>query len=194
MKVHSFDIEGPLLIEPTRFQDQRGYFCETYNAPELARHGIDTAFVQDNQSLSTACATVRGLHFQSPPYAQAKLIRVVRGAIFDVAVDIRAGSPTVGQHVGVELSAENALQMYIPEGFAHGFATLRPLTDVAYKVSAPYSPAHDQGVFWNDPDLRIRWRIPEDEAVLSDKDADLPCLCDIASPFRYGRAQNEVAA
>lgn len=194
MKVHQFDIEGPLLIEPTRFQDQRGFFCETYNALELARHGVDARFVQDNQSLSTACGTVRGLHFQSPPFAQSKLIRVVRGAITDVAVDIRAGSPTFGRHVRVELSAENAMQLYIPEGFAHGFATLRPLTDVAYKVSAPYSPEHELGILWNDPDLGIQWRLPDDEAVLSNKDVELPCLCNIVSPFSRFAVQSEVAA
>ncbi|WP_088345778.1 MULTISPECIES: dTDP-4-dehydrorhamnose 3,5-epimerase [Rhodomicrobium] len=194
MKVHAFEIDGPLLIEPTRFQDSRGFFCETYNALELARHGVDTRFVQDNQSLSTACGTVRGLHFQSPPYAQAKLIRVVRGAILDVAVDIRAGSPSFGRHVSVELSAENALQLYIPEGFAHGFATLRPLTDVAYKVSAPYAPEHDLGIFWADPGLAIQWPVTEQEAVLSRNDANQPSLRDIVSPFVHGTIQSEVAA
>jgi dTDP-4-dehydrorhamnose 3,5-epimerase len=194
MRVHSFDIDGVLLIEPKRFHDVRGFFSETYNAADLAAHGVETAFVQDNLSLSTASGTVRGLHFQSPPFAHAKLIRVARGAIFDVAVDIRAGSPSFGKHVGVELSAENGLQLYIPAGFAHGFATLRPLTEIAYKVSALYSADHDHGILWNDPRLRIRWPMEEDEAVLSDKDANLPWLADIETPFTYEPADTEVAA
>ncbi len=194
MKVHSFDIVGVLLIEPERYRDARGFFCETYNAPEMARHGIDASFVQDNQSLSTACGTVCGLHFQSPPYAQAKLIRVVRGAIQAVAVDIRSGSPTYGRHVNAELSAENALQLFIPPGFANGFATLRPLTEIACRVSAPHSPSHDHGILWSDPALRIRWPVSPAEAVLSPKDAVFPSIRDIVSPFSYGLSQSGVAA
>ncbi|MGB0084701.1 MAG: dTDP-4-dehydrorhamnose 3,5-epimerase [Rhodomicrobiaceae bacterium] len=194
MKVHSFNIDGVLLIEPRRVHDLRGFFCETYNATELDRHGVDAAFVQDNLSLSTACGTVRGLHFQSPPYAQAKLVRVVRGAIFDVAVDIRGGSPTFGKYVGVELSAENGLQLYIPTGFAHGFATLRPLTEIAYKVTAHYSPDHDMGIFWDDPSLRIRWPVSPDEAVLSPKDEGLPLLREIQTPFGDKAPEEGVAA
>jgi dTDP-4-dehydrorhamnose 3,5-epimerase len=194
MKIHTYEIDGILLIEPKRFHDARGFFSETYNAIELAVHGVETAFVQDNLSLSTASGTVRGLHFQNPPFAQAKLIRVARGAIFDVAVDIRAGSPTFGKHVGVELSAENGLQLFIPAGFAHGFATLRPLTEIAYKVSAPYSAEHDRGILWSDPRLRIRWPLAEDEAVISAKDAALPLLSEIETPFKYSPAETEVAA
>jgi dTDP-4-dehydrorhamnose 3,5-epimerase len=194
MKIHTYEVDGILLIEPKRFHDARGFFSETYNAIELAVHGVETAFVQDNLSLSTASGTVRGLHFQNPPFAQAKLIRVARGAIFDVAVDIRAGSPTFGKHVGVELSAENGLQLFIPAGFAHGFATLRPLTEIAYKVSAPYSAEHDRGILWSDPRLRIRWPLAEDEAVISAKDAALPLLSEIETPFKYSPAETEVAA
>lgn len=194
MKIRTFDIEGILLIEPKRHHDMRGFFCETYNAAELQDHGIEVQFVQDNLSLSTGAETVRGLHFQSPPFAQSKLVRVVRGAIFDVAVDIRKGSPTFGKHIAVELSAENALQLFIPEGFAHGFATLRPLTEIAYKVSAPYSHDHDHGIFWDDPSLRIRWPISTDKAILSPKDASLPVLREITSPFDYSERESGVAA
>lgn len=194
MKVQSFNIDGILLIEPKRFHDLRGFSCDTYNAAELARHGVEVSFVQDSVSLSTACGTVRGLHFQSPPYAQAKLIRVVRGAIFDVAVDIRGGSPTFGKYVGVELSAENGLQLYIPPGFAHGFATLRPLTEMACKVTVHYSPDHEHGIFWDDPSLRIRWPVSADEAVLSPKDETLPLLRDIATPFTFDPSEKGVAA
>lgn len=184
MRVHRFDIDGILLIEPKRFRDRRGFFAETYNAADLANLGVDIGFVQDAQLLSTAAGTVRGLHFQSPPFAQAKLVRVVQGAIQQVAVDMRQGSPTFGRHVSVELSGENALQLLIPEGFAHGCATLRPLTEIAYKVSAADAPGCYQGVLWNDPFLGIVWRIKAEEAVLSDADAALPLLCDIETPFR----------
>ncbi len=194
MKIRTFDIEGVKLIEPKRHYDLRGFFCETYNAGQLADHGIDISFVQDNLSLSTGCGTIRGLHFQAPPFAQSKIVRVVRGAIFDVAVDIRKRSPTFGKHVAVELSAENALQLFLPEGFAHGFATLRPLTEIAYKVSAPYAKEHDQGIFWDDPSLRIRWPISSDKAIFSPKDAALPLLREITSPFDYKNDENEVAA
>ncbi len=194
MKIRTFDIDGVVLIEPKRFHDMRGFFCETYNATALAKQGIDVAFVQDNVSLSTAAGTVRGLHFQSPPYAQDKLVRVVRGAIWDVAVDIRPGSPTYGKHVGVELSAENGTQLFVPAGFAHGFATLRPLTEIVYKVSAPYSPEHDHGIFWDDPVLRIDWPVSADKAVLSPKDASHPLLSEIDNPFRSMAVEDGVAA
>ncbi len=194
MKIRTFDIAGLYLIEPTRHYDMRGFFCETYNASELAKHGVGTSFVQDNLSLSTGTGTVRGLHFQIPPYAQAKLVRVVRGAILDVAVDIRQGSPTYGKHVSIELSAENALQLFIAEGFAHGFATLRPLTEIAYKVSAPYSKDCDRGIYWDDPSLRIPWPVTSDKAVLSPKDAVLPMLREIISPFQFSQHESGVAA
>ena len=194
MRVHRFDIDGILLIEPKRFRDRRGFFAETYDAAELANQGVDYGFVQDAQLLSTAAGTVRGLHFQSPPYAQAKLVRVVQGAIQQVAVDMRQGSPTFGRHVSVELSGENALQLLIPEGFAHGCATLRPLTEVAYKVSAADAPACHQGILWNDPFLGILWPVKAQEAVLSDADAALPLLCDIETPFRCALSREEAAA
>lgn len=194
MRVHPFDIAGVLLIEPRRFRDRRGFFAETYNAAELAHHGVEIGFVQDAQILSTAAGTVRGLHFQSPPFAQAKLVRVVQGAIQQVAVDMRHGSPTFGRHVSVELSGENALQLLIPEGFAHGCMTLRPLTEVAYKVSAADAPSAHRGVLWNDPFLGISWVAAADEAVLSDQDAALPLLCDIETPFRCASSRGEEAA
>lgn len=194
MRVHPFDIGGVLLIEPRRFRDRRGFFAETYNAAELANQGVEIGFVQDAQILSTAAGTVRGLHFQNPPFAQAKLVRVVQGAIQQVAVDMRRDSPTFGRHVSVELSAENALQLLIPEGFAHGCVTLRPLTEVAYKVSAADAPGSHRGVLWNDPFLGILWAVVADDAVLSDQDAALPLLSDIESPFRCTSSRGEEAA
>ena len=194
MKIRTFDIEGIQLIEPKRQHDMRGFFCETYNAAELKKHGIDINVVQENLSFSTGCGTIRGLHFQIPPFAQAKIIRVIRGAVFGVAVDIRKGSLTYGKHASVELSAENALQLFVPEGFAHGFATLRPLTEIACKVSAPSSHDHDQGIFWDDPSLRIRWPVTSDKAILSPRDASLPTLKEITSPFEYDQSEDGVAA
>lgn len=194
MRVHRFDIDGILLIEPRRFRDRRGFFAETYNAAELVNQGVDIGFVQDAQLLSTAPGTVRGLHFQSPPFAQAKLVRVVQGAIQQVAVDMRLGSPTFGRHVSIELSGENALQLLIPEGFAHGCATLRPLTEVAYKVSAADIPGPYHGVLWSDPFLGIAWPVTADNAVMSESDAALPLLCDIETPFRCAPPREEAAA
>lgn len=178
---------GPVrLIRPKRFEDARGWFCETYNVEALARLGIVDVFAQDNHSLSRRPGTVRGLHFQTPPAAQAKLLRCVRGRIFDVAVDIRRGSPTYGGWVGAELTAENGHQLYIPVGFAHGFATLEPDTEVAYKVSAVFSPACDSGIRWNDPAIGIDWHLPAGVTpVLSAKDETLPLLAGFDSPFAY---------
>lgn len=194
MRVHRFDIDGLMLIEPKRFRDRRGFFAETYDAAELANHGVDIGFVHDAQLLSTAPGTVRGLYFQGPPFGQTRLIRVVQGAVQQVAVDMRQGSPTFGRHVSVALSGENALQLFIPEGFAHGSATLRPLTEVAYKVSAPDVPGCQQGVLWNDPFLGIEWPLKPDEAVMSEADAALPLLCDIETPFRWPAPREEEAA
>ncbi len=194
MKIRTFDIDGLLLIEPKRIHDLRGFFCETYNAAELAKQGLTANFIQDDILLSTASGTVRGLRFQSPPFAQDRLIRVVRGAILDVAVDIRTGSPTFGKHVSVELSGENGLQLFVPAGFAHGFATLRPLTEIACKVSAPYAAEHDHGIFWDDPALRIPWLVPAEKAVLSPEDEALPLLLEIESPFDYREPESGVAA
>ena len=177
------EMESLLLIEPKRFGDHRGFFSETYNAARLAELGFTKVFVQDNHSLSTEPGTVRGLHFQSSPYAQDKLVRVVRGTILDVAVDIRRGSPTFGDHVAVELSAENWRQLLVPAGFAHGFVTRVPDTEVLYKVTAYYAPDHDHGFLWSDPDLGIDWEVDPAAARLSDKDRALPRLADIESAF-----------
>lgn len=174
------------LIRPTRHGDARGYFVETYNAKALAARGIHDVFVQDNQSRSEAQGTVRGLHFQSPPFAQTKLVRCSAGRLLDVAVDIRVGSPTYGRHVALELTADNGWQLLVPAGFAHGFATLEPGTEIQYKVSAEYSAAHDAGLLWCDPELAIRWPVSPDKAVVSDKDKRLPGLAGFVSPFVYG--------
>jgi dTDP-4-dehydrorhamnose 3,5-epimerase len=181
----SGSLAGVLEITPDRFGDDRGYFIETYNRERLRNHGIELDFVQDNQSLSRDMGTVRGLHFQTPPFAQAKLIRVLKGAIFDVALDIRKGSPSFGEHVCCELTAEEGNQLFIPEGFAHGFCTLRPDTEVFYKVSAGYAPANDKGILWNDPELGISWPVDAADAILSDKDKRQPCLKDYQGDFVY---------
>ncbi len=171
------------IIRTKVFADPRGYFVETYNKKAFAAAGIVDEFVQDNFSLSTYVGTIRGLHFQSAPYAQAKLVRVGRGRILDVAVDLRRSSPTFGQHVAVELSCENRLELLVPVGFAHGFCTLEPYTEVSYKVTAHYSAAHDHGLAWDDPALGINWPVEASNAILSDKDtrhpqlATLPVYC-----------------
>ena len=168
------------ILVPKKFGDNRGYFAETYNCDKFAAFGASHAFVQDNQSLSVKPGVLRGLHYQIKPKAQDKLVRVLRGAILDVAVDIRRGSPTFGKHVAIELSADNGRQLFIPAGFAHGFVTLVPETEVFYKVSDFYSPEHERGILWNDPALGINWGIGASDAVLSDKDlknrrlADMP--------------------
>lgn len=174
-----------VLISAPRFGDVRGWFSETYNARVFAEHGIESAFVQDNMSYSAAVGTVRGLHYQSPPFAQAKLVRVLRGRILDVAVDIRHGSPAYGRHVAVELSAEDGRQLYVPVGFAHGFVTREPDTVVAYKVSSFYAPDHDHGIFWADPELGIAWGLEPAEATVSDKDARQPAFSQLNSQFTF---------
>lgn len=178
------EIAGLRLVEPKKFGDHRGFFSETYNRRRLAEAGFAAEFVQDNHSFSGAEGVVRGLHFQSPPFAQGKLVRVIRGAILDVAVDIRRGSPTFGDHAAVELSAVNWRQLLVPAGFAHGFVTLEPDTEVLYKVTAYYAPEHDHGILWSDPALGISWPVSPEAAVVSDKDRLQPRLADIASPFR----------
>lgn len=175
--------EGLVLITPPRFSDGRGFFQETYVTGKYADAGIKTAFVQDNQSLSRGCGVIRGLHFQGPPTQQAKLVRCSFGAIYDVAVDLRPDSPTYGGHVGVELSADTGAQLYIPTGFAHGFCTLTEETLVDYKVSAPYAPDCEGGIYWNDPELGIEWPVDSDAAVLSDKDQALPRMSALDNPF-----------
>lgn len=171
------------IIRPKKFGDHRGFFSETYNKNSFAAAGLDLTFVQDNHSLSAEVGTVRGLHFQLPPFAQDKLVRVVRGAILDVAVDIRKGSPTYGRHVSAVISAAEWNQILVPVGFAHGFCTLEPDTEVLYKVTNFYSPAHDRGLLWNDPDLGIDWPVAADQAQLSDKDRVHPRLCDLPQVF-----------
>lgn len=169
-EIHPTRLEGVLEIVPARFGDTRGFFSETYNATRLAEAGIDLIFVQDNHSLSARRGVLRGLHYQLPPRAQDKLVRVVRGAIFDVAVDIRRGSPTFAQWVGVELSAEKWNQLLVPKGFAHGFVTLTENTEVVYKVTDYYSPEHDRSIRYNDPDIAIDWPIAAGDLQLSDRD------------------------
>ncbi|MEZ5946325.1 MAG: dTDP-4-dehydrorhamnose 3,5-epimerase [Hyphomonas sp.] len=171
------------LVTPQRFGDARGFFSETWQRDRFRDAGLDFDFMQDNHSLSRTKGTVRGLHYQSPPFAQTKLVRVLRGAIVDVAVDVRRGSPTYGKWVKAELSAENGVQILVPRGFLHGFATLEPDTEIAYKVDNPYSRECDGAVRWNDPSLAIDWGIPEAEAVLSDKDAVAPLFADFETPF-----------
>lgn len=163
-------LDGVLEIVPARFGDARGFFSETYNAARLAESGVDLAFVQDNHSLSARRGVLRGLHYQLPPRAQDKLVRVVRGAIFDVAVDIRRGSPTFARWVGVELSAEKWNQLLVPKGFAHGFVTLTENTEVVYKVTDYYSPAHDRSIRYDDPEIAIDWPVAAGDVQLSDKD------------------------
>lgn len=176
-----------LLLTPRRFGDHRGFFGETYSKRGYAELGVDVDFVQDNHSLSAQVGTVRGLHFQAPPAAQAKLVRCGRGAIFDVAVDIRRGSPTYGQWMGAELSAENGHQLYVPAGFAHGFMTLLPDSEIVYKCSDYYAPATEGAVRWDS--CGIDWPLAGITPVLSDKDAVAPALAEFKSPFTYGAAQ-----
>lgn len=173
-----------IALTPRVFADPRGWFSETYNQARAAEAGIHLTFCQDNQSFSANKGIVRGLHFQRPPFAQAKLVRCLRGSIWDVAVDARRGSPTYGQWVAAELSGENHKQLFIPAGFLHGFVTLEDNTEVAYKVSALYDAASDGGIRWNDPTLALPWPI-RGEALVSDKDATLPFFADFDSPFEY---------
>lgn len=179
MQVKELEIPGVFLITPKRFHDARGFFSEIYNAKALAEAGINDVFVQDNFSLSAKTGTVRGLHYQVAPYSQVKLVRVSRGRILDVAVDLRPSSPTYKRHVSAELSAENGVQIYIPDGFGHGFCTLEPDTELVYKVTSHYAPGAEAGVLWSDPELGIEWPVSERDAILSEKDAKLPLLKDI---------------
>jgi len=186
MDVKELDLAGVLLLRPRRFVDSRGYFVETYNKDAFAKAGIDITFVQDNQSFSRARGTVRALHFQVPPFAQAKLVRVLRGSVYDVVVDVRTGSPTYGRWTAIELDAERGEELFVPHGFAHGFCTLEPDTEVAYKVDSLYAPNHDSGIVWNDPTLAVPWPVADADVVLSDKDRKLGRFKDLVSPFRYG--------
>ncbi len=178
-----FAIPGPLMVQPKRFDDHRGFFLESYSTRDYAALGVTESFVQDNHSLSAAVGTVRGLHFQVPPRAQAKLVRVLRGRLLDIVVDLRRSSPHYGQHVAAELSAENAVQLYIPTGFAHGFCTLEPNTEIVYKVSDFYAPECDRGLAWDDPELALPWPVRAAAAQLSDKDRRQPRLADLPPCF-----------
>lgn len=181
-------LDGVLLVSTKRFGDDRGWFTESFNQEKWSAAGLDFHPVQDNHSLSKPVGTVRGLHFQNPPAAQAKLVRVVRGAILDVAVDIRKGSPAYGQHVAVRLDAAEGKQLFVPRGFAHGFCTLEPDTEVFYKVDGYYSPDHDRAIAWNDPAIGIDWPVTAADAELSGKDALAGPLADIDCGFIYNDA------
>lgn len=184
MEIRNTPLEGVVVITPKKFEDGRGFFAETYNEKLLAQHGISIRFVQDNHSASNQSGTVRGLHYQLPPHEQAKLVRVTRGAIFDVAVDIRPDSPTFKQHFAIELSATNFRQLLIPAGLAHGFCTLVPNTEVHYKASDFYAPECEAGLQWDDPVLGIAWPVNKGEAVLSERDH---AWCGIDDLIRQGR-------
>jgi dTDP-4-dehydrorhamnose 3,5-epimerase len=184
MIVEETAVAGVKILTPQKFGDDRGFFSETYNRKTLSEAGIPMEFVQDNQSLSALPGTLRGLHFQSPPFAQDKLVRVTRGAIYDVTVDLRVSSPTFGRHIAVELSAANWRQLFVPVGFAHGFCTLEPNTEVVYKVSNYYSAAHDKGLAWDDEGLGIAWPTSKADAILSQKDRKQPLLRDLPPFFK----------
>ena len=183
MEVRSSDIPDVKIIKPRKYGDHRGFFSETYNKKTLAEAGIDLDFVQDNHSLSVEKGVIRGLHFQIAPFAQAKLVRVIRGSVFDVAVDLRKSSSTFGKHVTATLSAEEWNQILVPVGFGHGFCTLEPDTEVIYKVTSYYAPDCDRGLYWNDPQLGIRWPVSEGQAILSDKDKRQPSFADLRDLF-----------
>ena len=182
VEVRPLGLDGVVELRPKKFADERGFFSEVWNERALSEAGIDVRFAQDNQSFSKARGVVRGLHFQLPPAAQDKLIRVSRGAIFDVAVDIRKSSPTFGRWVGLTVSADAWNQIFVPKGFAHGFVTLENDTEVLYKASAPYSPEHERSIRYDDPAIAIDWPL-EGEPVLSAKDAAAPALADIDTGF-----------
>lgn len=181
--VQPLEIPDVKLIRTRRFSDARGYFCQTYQRADFVAHGLVYDFLQDNQSSSARPGTVRGLHFQRPPFAQTKLVRVLHGRIFDVAVDLRRSSPTFGRHVGIELSGDDSAQLLVPRGFAHGFCTLEPDTVVFYKVDQVYSAASDGGVCWADSGLGIEWPVGSEDVILSEKDRGLPMLADLGPVF-----------
>ena len=184
MEVIKTDIEGVVIIEPRIFKDARGYFFESFSAKEFQEKVCQTTFVQDNESFSSY-GVVRGLHFQKPPYTQSKLVRVIKGAVLDVAVDLRKGSPTYGKHVAVELTGEHHRQLFIPKGFAHGFSVLSDEVLFQYKCDNFYAPQSEGGIAWNDPALQIDWRIPADKILLSEKDTKHPLLEDYNTDFVY---------
>ncbi len=189
MKHTRLAIHEVLLLEPKRFGDDRGFFSEVYNSQSYGDLGITGPFVQDNHSFSRDPYVIRGLHFQTPPFAQDKLVRVTRGSVLDVVVDIRHGSPTFGQHVSAILSAENWKQLWVPKGFAHAFCTLEPDTEFLYKVTNFYAPDNDAGLAWDDPSLNIDWPVPDGEtATLSEKDKKHPRLAELPAYFTYDAA------
>mmetsp|Transcript_27513 Transcript_27513/g.50901 ORF Transcript_27513/g.50901 Transcript_27513/m.50901 type:complete len:190 (+) Transcript_27513:5188-5757(+) len=183
MQIEPTPLEGVLILTPTRFGDDRGFFAENWNKASMSKAGLNLDFVQDNQSLSTTAGTVRGLHFQTPPHAQDKLVRCGRGALLDIAVDIRIGSPTYRQWFGVELSVENGRQLLVPAGFAHGFVTLRDDTEIIYKCSDYYAPDCDRSIAHDDPDIGIDWPVSRAKRILSEKDNNAPSLAAQTSPF-----------
>lgn len=182
MEIIKTKIEGVVILEPRLFKDARGYFFESFSQREFEEKVCPTTFVQDNESFS-GYGVIRGLHFQKPPFTQAKLVRVIQGAVLDVAVDLRKGSPTYGQHVAVELTGENHRQLFIPRGFAHGFSVLSKEVLFQYKCDNYYAPQSEGGILWNDPSLGIDWQIPTDQAILSEKDFRHPLLKDYVSDF-----------
>ena len=184
MQVLTTELPGVLIIEPDRFGDARGFFSESWNRRRMARHGVEVDFVQDNHSMSVEPGTLRGLHFQTPPHAQAKLVRCGRGVFMDVVADIRHGSPTYGRWLGVDLSFENGRQLLVPEGFLHGFVTRQPETEIIYKCSDYYAPDCDSAVRFDDPDLAIDWGL-DGPPILSDKDAAAPRLRDLPAYFTW---------
>lgn len=188
MQIVSLDIPDVKIVTPVKHGDERGFFSEIFSKPILHEAGIALDLIQENFALSAQRNTVRGLHFQTPPFAQDKLIQVLRGAIYDVAVDLRRNSPWYGQFVSAEISADSWNQILVPAGFAHGMCTLEPDTQVLYRVTAPYAPDCDGGIRWDDPDIAIPWPTSAAEAVLSERDAQLPLLADFDTPFIYGDA------
>ncbi len=185
MEVVETGISGLKVITPRRIEDERGFFSESYNRARMAEHGILTEFLQDNHSMSRAVGTVRGLHYQSPPHAQAKLVRCGRGRLFDVAVDIRVGSPSYGKWYGIELSHENGAQLLVPVGFLHGFVTREPDTEIIYKCSDYYAPECDGAVRFDDPAIGVEWGISDAQAMVSDKDQAAPLLAEINNKFLF---------
>ena len=184
MKFLKTDITGVVIIEPTVFSDNRGYFLESFNKKNFEDNIGKIDFVQDNESKSSR-GVIRGLHFQKPPFAQAKLVRCIKGSVMDVAVDIRKGSPTYGKYVSIELSEDNKKQLYIPRGFAHGYSVLSESAIFAYKVDNNYAPECDAGILWKDPDLNIQWGVNNDDILISKKDSKLPSFSELDSPFTF---------
>ena len=183
MQFRAFDIDGPIQIVPRKHEDHRGYFSEIFRLNSFAEHVGPVTFVQENQSLSNAPGTIRGIHFQTPPMAQGKLVRCVAGRLLDVIVDLRQGSPTFGRWVSVILSPEDLNQLWVPVGFGHGFCTLEPISIISYRVTEYYSPEHDKGVAWDDPEIGVEWPSIADPETLSGKDREQPRLADLPAYF-----------